>query len=947
MQTSFDVLDACPVPILVLKQGMVQFVNREALAILGTADRQEVLGMECVDFVHPEDLQKVQTWLASTLQSASRLRARLLRMDGRPIQAEMKASSFEDQSELAVQIAIVYSSMNKIAVTDAGDIYRELYENANDLIYTHDMEGHFTSINRAVERVFGIPPEAALQMNMRDVVSPEYLTTVHKMMEQKVAENIPTRYEIEIVTPAGVRIPIEVSSRIITLNGRPVGVQGIARDITERKRAEALQKIAHDAALESVRLKSQFLANMSHEIRTPLNGVIGMTHLLLGTDLTAKQMDFVETIQNSGETLLKIINEILDLSKIEAGKMTLENIELNLEVLVDQVITMFAERAHSKGLELVTHIQKNVPKTLLGDPVRIRQIITNLVANGIKFTDKGMVTLQISLLHEENETATVQFKITDTGIGIPTDLQSRLFRPFSQADGSTTRRYGGTGLGLAICKQLTELMGGEIDVESYPGQGSTFRFSIPLARPQKKEEARQSDPDGLKKLRVLLVDNNAANRDLLQQQLTEWEMTTDVAETGLQALEHLRNAVHRAKPFDLVIEDMLLPGMDGMELARAIKSDPLIAQTKLVMLTSFAMRGHGDEARQSGIAAYLTKPVRQTHLRNCLLQVMHRTDQAGPQPLITRYTLASSSSLLSVPQLPQMRVLLVEDIEANQVVARLILENLHCRVDVASNGLKALGMLAENSYDLVFMDCQMPLMDGFETTAVIREQEEQSGKHIIIVALTAGAMEGDRERCLQVGMDDYISKPFRPEDFERALQRWVVGAESAVPAPVRTTATLSSESVASPVLDEIEDDVEDDDTPTLTPESGSGLMPVTGHSISPPVLDESTVTQLLELTRQDTGVLYRLMMMSFDTLVPFPDALQKAFARADFEHIGKIAHKLRGTGGSIGAIGIIRIGQALEEIKSSAALADAPFLVAEFRAELTRLKEEVNRRFHP
>lgn len=405
--------------------------------------------------------------------------------------------------------------------------------------------------------------------------------------------------------------------------------------------------------------------------------------------------------------------------------------------------------------------------------------------------------------------------------------------------------------------------------------------------------------------------------------------------------------MHRAKPFDLVIEDMLLPGMDGMELARAIKSDPLIAQTKLVMLTSFAMRGHGDEARQSGIAAYLTKPVRQTHLRNCLLQVMHRPDQAGPQPLITRYTLASSSSLLSVPQLPQMRVLLVEDIEANQVVARLILENLHCRVDVASNGLKALGMLAENSYDLVFMDCQMPLMDGFETTAVIREQEEQSGKHIIIVALTAGAMEGDRERCLQVGMDDYISKPFRPEDFERALQRWVVAAESAVPAPVRTTASLSSESVASPVLDEIEDDVEDDDTPTLTPESGSGLMPVTGHSISPPVLDESTVTQLLELTRQDTGVLYRLMMMSFDTLVPFPDALQKAFARADFEHIGKIAHKLRGTGGSIGAIGIIRIGQALEEIKSSAALADAPFLVAEFRAELTRLKEEINRRFHP
>jgi CheY-like chemotaxis protein/HPt (histidine-containing phosphotransfer) domain-containing protein/two-component sensor histidine kinase len=669
---------------------------------------------------------------------------------------------------------------------------------------------------------------------------------------------------------------------------------------------------------------------------------------LLGTELTAKQMDFVETIQNSGETLLKIINEILDLSKIEAGKMTLENIELNLEVLVDQVITMFAERAHSKGLELVTQIQKNVPKTLLGDPVRIRQIITNLVANGIKFTDKGMVTLQISLLHQENETATVQFKVTDTGIGIPADLQSRLFRPFSQADGSTTRRYGGTGLGLAICKQLTELMGGEIDVESHPGQGSTFRFSIPLARPHKKEEdTRQNDPDGLKKLRVLLVDNNAANRDLLQQQLTEWEMTTEAAETGLQALEQLRNAVHRAKPFDLVIEDMLLPGMDGMELARAIKSDPLIAQTKLVMLTSFAMRGHGDEARQSGIVAYLTKPVRQTHLRNCLLQVMHRTDNAGPQSLITRYTLASTSSLLSVPQLPQMRVLLVEDIEANQVVARLILENLHCRVDVASNGLKALGMLAENSYDLVFMDCQMPLMDGFETTAVIREQEEQSGKHIIIVALTAGAMEGDRERCLQVGMDDYISKPFRPEDFERALQRWVVGSEPGA-VPFAAASSPAPESAIPVDYEPDEEELEDDDTPTLTPESGSGLMPVTNHSIPPsPVLDESTITQLLDLTRQDTGVLFRLMTMSFDTLVPFPDALQKAFARADFEHIGKIAHKLRGTGGSIGAIGIIRIGQSLEGIRSSAALADAPFLVAEFRAELTRLKEEINRRFHP
>jgi two-component system sensor histidine kinase/response regulator len=646
------------------------------------------------------------------------------------------------------------------------DLLRAMLDNIPDSIYFKDRESRFLLVSRSLAIRLGLnSPEEMIGKKDGDFFSIQHADEALRDERHilRTGEPIVAKSEREQWLDGRERWILTTKVPLKNNHGEIIGTFGISKDITELKQAEAELGRARDAALESARLKSEFLANMSHEIRTPLNAVIGMTGLLLDTPLNQDQRDFGETIRKSADALLSIINDILDFSKIEAGKMAIESIDFDLTEVVEGTAELLAESAQNKEVELATWIHEEVPRRLRGDPGRVRQVLTNLLGNGVKFTEHGEVVVSVSKVREVDGKVFVRFSVRDTGIGISLEAQARLFEAFVQADGSTTRRYGGTGLGLAISRQLVQLMHGEMGFESNPGQGSTFWFTVPFDA-QSDQTLTPSMASTLEGFRILVVDDNETNREIVHRQILSWKMRNGTVESGEAALTALEEAAQAGDPFHVAILDMQMPEMDGLALARAIKSKPSIARTQLVMLTSLGYLSEERRWREAGIAAYLIKPVKETRLFDTLVSVLRGSAQVRRVPVGAKPDTSARSSV---------RVLVAEDNVVNQKVALRQLQKLGYSADAVANGLEVLHVIKQIPYDVVLMDCQMPELDGYEATRLIRSEEykNQKGLPLYIIAMTANALAGDREECLRAGMDDYISKPVRMEELDEAIER--------------------------------------------------------------------------------------------------------------------------------------------------------------------------------
>jgi PAS domain S-box-containing protein len=652
------------------------------------------------------------------------------------------------------------------ALRESEKRYREIFESASDLIQCVDTQGGILYVNRAWHETLGYSEEDLKALSLFDVFHPENRERCFEVFKGAMSGEKVERVEVIFRTKSGEKVILEGTASYGVENGKTPVSRGIYHDITKRKRAETEMLRSMEAAQAANRAKSDFLANMSHEIRTPLHGVLGMIELVLGTVLTADQHDCLRMAKTSADALFTIINDILDFSKIEAGKLDLDLVEFNLRDCLDETMKMFGARAGQKGLEVVCEIRPGLPELLIGDPTRVRQVITNLVENAIKFTEQGEVVVRLESEVQQDNLASVHFSVADTGIGIPADKQRLIFESFTQADGSTTRRYGGTGLGLSISSRLVKMMGGRIWVESEVGKGSTFHFTVTLrVSADLKAPPQPTDLAVLEGLQVLVVDDNLTIRRILGEAISRLGAKPTLADGAAAAAHALQHAAGSGTPFRLVLLDSHLPDMEGFDLAEQIKQDSGFTDTAVIMLTSAGQRGDAARCRELGIAAYLTKPVGQAELLEAVRYVLGaKLGDGGSSPLATRHSLREARHSSS------RHILLAEDNVISQKLAARLLEKRGHTVVVAADGHQALAAVDKERFDLAFMDVQMPGMDGFEVTRALREKEKTTGNHLRIIAMTAHTMKGDRERCLEAGMDGYIAKPIRLKDLIQAVE---------------------------------------------------------------------------------------------------------------------------------------------------------------------------------
>ncbi len=836
---------------------------------LGLKDEPEIVGKTDFDFYPQEVAQEFfedeQRIILSGEPVVNKQQHHLDR-EGNETWSSVTKVPIRNQSGTITGIIGLTRDITKIirteqALRQAEEKYRAIYENAVEGIFQTTPDGHYLSANPALAHLYGYATPDELMGDVTNIehelyVQPGRREEFKRLMQE---EGEVVGFESEIFRADGSAIWISEAARAVRdQSGKILYYEGAVEDVTLRKNVELDREKARKAALESARIKAQFLANMSHEIRTPMNAILGMTDLLNDTRLEQEQREFLDIIRGSTHALLNIINDVLDFSKMEAGKLNIETIPFDLRDVVEGTVELLAVQAHQKDLELACWIEADVPAHLSGDPARVRQVLTNLISNAVKFTEHGEVVIKLTRTSSRGPSVRLRFDVRDTGIGIEAATLERIFQEFTQADGSTTRKYGGTGLGLTISKQLVELMGGTIGVESAPHQGSNFWFEIPFVPNPAPPAAVLPSVNPLAGRRILVVDDHAIQREILHRQLQAWNMDDAQATSSHEGLELLRAAADR--PFEIVLIDQDLPGLKGAELAQAIKADPAIAHVRVVMMTSLGRRLNPEEVQAGGIAACLVKPPRQIRLRECLEQAL---SPAAPTAAMDGIT---------------PRILLAEDNAVNQRVALAQLKKLGHEADAVSNGTEVLEALQKTRYDIVLMDCQMPEMDGYETAQRIRAGSAgpryQGGDAPYIIALTANAMKGDRDRCLAAGMNDYLGKPLNLTSLEAALVRALGQCPRPSPPPERS--------------------------PTAGP----------GDS-----LDHSVIAGLRHLSEPgQPDPLKELAELFLLDAAPRLDRIETALRAGDASAVAAAAHTVKGSASNLGAHRLARLLLALEKL---------------------------------
>jgi len=749
-------------------------VNQALCQLLGYS-KEELLAEGSHGLTHSDDLERLRRAadeMSSGRAASAEFEKRYIHKQGNVIWVHMKISVVQDRrGEPAHFITHVQDITDRRHMEDELRKLVSVVGSSSDFIGTATMEGKVTFVNPAGRRMVGLDGTAPLPGTILDFVTDGEQERFRNDAVRTILEKGRWDGETEFRHwKTGTPIPMWQSIFQITeeSTGRPIAMATICRDITERKRAEADLKKAKENAEAANRSKSEFLANMSHEIRTPMNGIIGMTDLVLDTELSSEQAEYLDMVKGSAEALLTLLNDILDFSKIEAGKLEMDYLSFDLRKSLGEVVKTLAIRAQQKGLEVIFDVASEVPTNVVGDPARIRQVLVNLVGNSIKFTERGEIEIKVQTEAQSAEGAVLRISVRDTGIGIPVEKQQKIFEAFSQADSSTTRKYGGTGLGLTIVGQLVGLMGGKLWVESEAGKGSTFYFTVQVGSGVAALPIESPDVSRLAGVPVLLVDDNVTNRRILEDSVIRWKMIPTVVAGAAAAIQALQHALASGAQLPLVLTDAHMPDIDGFGLIEKIRLDPRLANVRIVILTSGGERGDAARCQELGVAAYLSKPFDRLELRDVLLHVLAGDlAKSGKRALVTRYTLQEKRQSLSF--------LVAEDNAVNRTLIARLLESRGHSVVLAQNGREALEALDKQPFDIVLMDVQMPEMDGFEATKLIREKEEASGTYLPIIALTAHAMQGDEERCLVCGMDGYVTKPITLEELFSVIEKVVPG----------------------------------------------------------------------------------------------------------------------------------------------------------------------------